>query len=450
MRLGWETTLYHTCERMRIMAKIISLDEALNLVKEEDHIVAGMAASEGRAFFMRLHEVSKRINHVTIDNCLPLYPYEFMVNDDYKDNFTIYSWFFSGDLRKAFKNKNIAFIPNQLHFAGQKRTEFKKPNIYVGNATVPDKHGYVSLSLSNVYEKHMLEQADTVILEINPHLPKTLGDLEVHTNDIDYMVEVDYPAPELPDIEPNEKDQKIGENIAEYIHDGDTIQLGIGGIPNAVALALTKKKDLGVHTEMLTTGFMKLFKQGVITGKKKSLHKGKMVAAFALGTKELYDFIDDNPGVMLLDGNYVNDPYIIGLNDNQVSINTTIEVDLTGQCASESIGTHQFSGTGGQTDTATGAQRAKNGRSFIALYSTANVMNKSTGKREPKSKIVATLTPGAAVSLSRNDVDHIVTEYGVAKLRGTSIKERVERLIAIAHPDFRDTLRQQAIDLGYL
>jgi acyl-CoA hydrolase len=201
---------------------------------------------------------------------------------------------------------------------------------------------------------------------------------------------------------------------------------------------------------MLTTGFMKLFKAGAVTNKKKTLHNGKMVAAFALGTEELYDFIDDNPGILLLDGNYVNDPYVIGLNDNQVSINTTIEVDLTGQCCSEAIGTRHFSGTGGQTDTATGALRAKNGRSFIALYSTAMVRNKETGIKEEKSKIVATLKPGAAVSLSRNDVDYIVTEYGVVQLRGTSIQERVKLLISVAHPKFRDELMKQALEIGFV
>jgi len=432
------------------LAKYITTQEALNLINEGDHLVAGMAASEGRAFFSELHTVAERLKHVTIDNCLPLKPYEFMVNDTYKDHFTINSWFFSGDLRKAFKHKNISFIPNHLHFAGIKRPQHKRPNIFIGNASMPDKHGFVSLSLSNVYEKHMIELADTVILEINPNLPRTHGDLELHESDVDYFVKTDYPAPELPDAEPNERDQKIGELIADHIHDGDTIQLGIGGIPNAVALALMDKKDLGVHTEMLTTGFMKLFKAGAVTNKKKSLHKGKMVAAFALGTRELYDFIDDNPAVQILDGNYVNDPMIIAQNDNQVSINTTIEVDLTGQCASESIGPMQFSGTGGQTDTATGAQRAKNGRSFIALYSTANVMNKATGKREEISKIVPMLKQGAAVTLSRNDVDYVVTEYGVAELRGTSIKERVERLINIAHPKFRETLKAEATALGYI
>ena len=430
------------------MAQIISIQDALNLIQDNDHIVAGMAASEGKAFFEALHTIAPRIKHVSVDNCLPISPYPFMLEESLKDKFTINSWFFSGDLRKAYHHGNIHFIPNHLHFAGIKRLHHMKPDVYIGNATPPDQHGFVSLSLGNVYEKRMIQQAKKVILEINPKLPRTFGDMEVHISDIDYMVEVDYDVPVLPDVEPNEKDLAIGKHIASYIHDGDTIQLGIGAIPNAVAQALKDKKDLGVHTEMLTTGFMKLYQQGVITNKKKTLHPGKMVAAFALGTKELYDFLDDNPGILLLDGNYVNDPYVIAQNDHQVSINTTLQVDLAGQCASESIGPMQYSGTGGQTDTATGAQKAKGGRSFIALYSTAMVKNEA-GERVETSKIVPHLLPGAYVSLSRNDVDHIVTEYGVAELRGTSVAERAKRLIAIAHPKFRDELTEQAKALGF-
>ena len=432
------------------MAKIITISEALNLVKDNDYIVAGMCASEGREFFTRLHEVSDRVKKITVDNCLPLVNYEYMANEKYKDIFDVNSWFFSADLRKAFKNKNISFIPNQLHNAGVQRIEYKKPNIYVGNATPPDKHGFVSLSLSNVYEKKMIEAADIVILEINPLLPRTFGDLEVHEDEIDYFVKIDSEVPVLPDMEPNEKDIKIGNFVAEHINDGDTIQLGIGGIPNAVAAALIHKKDLGVHTEMLTTGFMNLYKAGVITNKKKTLHPGKMVCAFAYGTRELYDFLDENTGILFRDGNYVNDPCVIGLNDNQVSINTTIEVDLTGQCCSESIGTRHFSGTGGQCDTATGAQRAKNGRSFITLYSTTMARNKETGVKEEISKIVSTLKPGAAVTLSRNDVDFIVTEYGCVRLKGRNIKERVELLISIAHPKFRDQLYKEAKEIGFI
>ncbi len=315
---------------------------------------------------------------------------------------------------------------------------------------MPDKHGYVSLSTSNTYEVQMIEQADLVILEINPNYPRTFGDVNIPVSRVHHFIQSDYPCPALPYVEPNEKDRVIGAYIADLINDGDCIQLGIGGMPNAVAEALHGKKDLGVHTEMLTTGMMDLYKSGAVNGSKKQTHKGKMVCTFIMGSKDLYTFADDNPGVEVLAGSYVNDPYIIAQNDNMVSINSTIEIDLTGQCASESLGSTQFSGTGGQTDTAIGAQNSKNGRSFICLYSTANVKNPETGEREEKSKIVPQLMQGAAVSLSRNDVDYVVTEYGVVRLRGTNLKERVELLISIAHPKFRDELRSRALEIGLL
>lgn len=430
--------------------KIITVEEALKKIKSNDMIVSGLAAAEAREILSSLHKIADRVENITVTTCLPMVDAEYFVNPQYKDTFRMDGWFYTGVMRKAHSNGNISFIPNHLNLASIKRLDYVKPNIYIGNATPPDKHGYVSLSLSNVYEKRMIEAADLVILEINPKLPRTFGDLEIHVKDIDYMIEVDYDVPALPDAEPKEKDLIIGAYIAEYINDGDCIQLGIGGIPNAVAASLMDKKDLGVHTEMMTTGMMKLVKAGVITGRRKNFHKGKIVAAFALGTKELYDFIDNNPSIMIMDGHWTNDPYIIGKNDNQVSINTTIEVDLTGQCASESLGSVQFSGTGGQADTAIGAQRSKNGRSFIALYSTAMVKDKETGERVEISKIVPQLKQGAAVSLSRNDVDYVVTEYGVASLRGTSIKDRVKKLIDIAHPKFREELYKEAIEIGLI
>ena len=428
--------------------KLISVDQALAMIKSDDVIVSGMVAAEPRAILSRLHELDKSIKNVTVTNCLPMLDAEFFTKKEHAEQYNVDSWFYSGALRRGHDNGNVNFMPNHLHLAAIRRLAYKHTNIYMGNATPPDEHGFVSLSLSNVYEKRAIEDADLVILEINPKLPRTFGDVELHVSEIDYMIEVDYDIPELPDGEITEKDKIIGEYIAEYIHDGDCLQLGIGGIPNAVANALVHKKDLGVHTEMLTTGFMKLFKAGAITNKYKKTHRGKMVCCFALGTRELYDFIDNNTGVQILDGAYVNDPYVIGQNDNQVSVNSTIEIDLTGQCCSESIGSRQFSGTGGQSDTAVGAQNSKNGRSFIALYSTTMVKNKQTGEREEVSKIVAQLKPGAAVSLSRNDVHFVVTEYGVANLRGKNIQERVEALIAIAHPKFRESLLQDAINTG--
>lgn len=433
---------------MNYQHKLITVDEALCLVKSGDKIVSGMMAAEGKAFLGALHTLPSTIKDIQVTNCLPMLDADFFTHKEYADRFTVDSWFLSGALRKAMHNGNVRYIPNHLHLAATDRLVHMQPDIYIGNATLPNKHGFVSLSLSNVYEKRMIDAAKIVILEINPNLPRTHGDLEIHIDKIDYMIAVDYDVPVLPDGELTEKDVIIGNLIADKINDGDCLQLGIGGIPNAVANALVNKKDLGVHTEMLTTGFMKLYKAGAISGKYKKTHPGKMVACFALGTKELYDFIDDNPMVQILDGHYVNDPYVIGLNDNQVSINSTIEIDLTGQCCSEAIGTRQFSGTGGQVDTATGAQRSKGGRSYIALYSTAMVRNPKTGEREEVSKIVPILKPGAPVTLSRNDIDYVVTEYGMVHLKGATIPERVDLLISIAHPKFRDELRAEAIKWG--
>ena len=426
----------------------ITLDEALALVKDGCHIVTGLGAAEAQGFMNKIHTLAGKVKGVTITNCLPMSKCKFL-DKAYASSFTVNGWFYSPPLRAAHPNGNVSFVPNHLHLAGKKRlAHVPSPTIYVGAATMPDKHGYMSLSVSNTYERRMIECADIVILEVNTNYPRTFGDVEVNGQLVDYIVESDYDVPVLPDVLTTERDEAIGQHIAKYIHDGDCIQFGIGGIPNAVACALMDKTDLGVHTEMLTSGIVKLAKHGAVNGSRKNLHKGKIVATFALGTKEVYDFIDDNPSVLIMDGNYVNDPAVIGLNDNQVSINTTLEIDLTGQCCSESIGHKQFSGTGGQADTAIGAQRARNGRSFIALYSTANVKNE-TGERVRVSKIVPMLKPGAVVSLSRNDVDYVVTEYGVAALRGTSIKDRVERLINIAHPDYREELTQAAKELMY-
>ncbi|MCL2377500.1 MAG: 4-hydroxybutyrate--acetyl-CoA CoA transferase [Defluviitaleaceae bacterium] len=427
--------------------KYITTQQALDLVKDSCNIVTGLGAAEAQAFMGAVHTIADRVRDVTITNCLPMSHGAFL-DKGYRDSFHVNGWFYCPPIRAAHANGNVSFIPNHLHLAGAKRLAHSSPTIYVGAATTPDRHGYVSLSVSNTYERRMIDAADIVILEVNPNYPRTFGDVEVHISNVDYIVETSHDVPVLPDVPISERDQIIGDYIAEYIQDGDCIQLGIGGIPNAVAHALSHKKDLGVHTEMLTSGIMTLAKQGVITGARKNKHRGKIVATFILGTKELYDFAHDNPSVLILDGNYVNDPAVIGQNHNQISINTTLEIDLTGQCCSESIGHIQFSGTGGQADTAIGAQRAINGKSFIALYSTANVKGKD-GERVRVSKIVPTLKPGAVVSLSRNDVDYVVTEYGVAALRGTNVKERVQRLIAIAHPDYREELAAKAKELMY-
>jgi len=432
------------------MPKYITAEEAVQLVKSNDHVVVGMTAAEPQAFMKILHTVADRVKNVVVSNCLPILEAEFFTNPAYKDSFKVAGWFYTATLRKYHKNGNISFIPNHLHLAGKKRFEHMKPNIFVTAASMPDENGYISLSIQNVYERDAIDIAEIVIVEVNPNFPRTFGDNQVHIDEVDYIIQSNYPVPTIINAEPNEKDMLIGKEIAKHIPDGATIQLGIGGIPNAVAYFLKDKKDLGIHTEMFTNGMMDLIKDGIVTGKKKNYMPGKHVCAFAFGSKELYKFLDNNPDVYFMRGIEANDPHVVGLNDNQISINTTLEVDLTGQVASESIGHVQFSGTGGQSDTAVGAQNAKNGKSFIALYSTAMVRNKQTGEKEEISKIVTTLKPGAAVTLSRNDVDYVVTEYGCVSLRGTTIEERVRLLISIAHPKFREQLTEEAKALEWI
>ena len=429
--------------------KIISLEKALSLVKSGDTIVTGLGACEGGAFMENLHTIADHVQDVKIVNCNPTHTCDFY-KPEYADVFSVDGWFYATPLRKAHAQGNMAFIPNHLHLAATKWLYRNKPNIFVASASMPDANGYISLATSNTYERRMMEAADITILEINPNFPFVYGDVVIHYSDVDYLVETDYPIPTIPDVPVNDKDREIGRLISQYVPDGACLQLGIGGIPNAVAEFLKDKNDLGIHTELITSGMAELVKMGVVTNKRKNINKGQMIATMILGNQELYEFCDHNPGVALYDGAWVNDPYVIAQNDNQISINTSLEVDLTGQCASESIGSRQFSGTGGQADTAIGAQMSKGGRSIIALYSTAMVKDKVTGERHEVSKIVPQLQTGAAVSLSRNDVDLVITEYGVADLRGANIKERVESLIAIAHPKFRDELLDQALSVGII
>jgi acyl-CoA hydrolase len=331
-----------------------------------------------------------------------------------------------------------------LHRAATDRIHARRPDIFFGTCTPPDKHGFVSLSLGITYEKDIMDHARLVILEVNPRLPRTFGDTQVHVSAVDFFVEHDQEVPSLPAPVPNATDLQIGAYIADLVEDGSTLQLGIGGIPNAAALALKDKKDLGVHTEMLVDSMMELYQMGVITNARKALKPGKFLTTFAMGSRKFYDWLDDNVAVEFQRGSWVNNPAIVAQNSRMVSVNTCISVDFTGQVASESIGTSQYSGTGGQSDTAQGAVAGFDGlgKSIIACYSTA--------KNGTVSTITPTLPLGSAVTLHRSHVDHVVTEHGVARLRGRTVRERTRELISIAHPDFRAELMEQAQKLGYL
>ncbi|HWQ61889.1 MAG TPA: acetyl-CoA hydrolase/transferase C-terminal domain-containing protein [Negativicutes bacterium] len=422
--------------------KLITAEEAVQKIASNDEIIVGDVASEPSALLGKLHIIRDRVQNVSVVMILPLGEYDFYTKPEMKGHFLLNSMFHSAGPRKAERLGTVAYNPTHLHNCITKRLTVKKPTAFFGQVAPMDKHGYFCLSLGLTYEKEALENADMVILEVNENLPRTGGDTHVHIRDVDFVVENTRPIPALPPVQPTEKDKIIGRYIAGLVEDGSTIQLGIGGISNAAALYLTGKKDLGVHTEMLSDAIVDLVETGVVTGKRKTIWKDKIVAAFVFGSKKIYDFIDGNPAVELHRGSVVNDPYIVGQNYKMVSINTTLEVDLAGQCCSESIGVRQYSGTGGAADTAVGAQRSPGGKSIVALYATA--------KNDTISAIVPVLSPGAAVTLSRNDVDYVVTEYGVAHLRGCNVSERAGRLIAIANPQFRETLREEAQKNGLL
>lgn len=297
----------------------------------------------------------------------------------------------------------------------------------------PDKHGYCSLGVSVDYSKHAVEQAKMVIAQINPQMPRTLGDSFIHVSQMDHIVEYDAPLIELPPPGITDVERAIGEHCASMIQDGDCLQLGIGAIPDAVLLFLKDKKDLGIHTEMFSDGVVELAEAGVINNSRKNFHRGVMVATFLMGTKRLYDFVDGNPMVRMYPATYTNDPYIAGMNDNLVSINSCVQVDLLGQVCAESVGTTQISAVGGQVDFVRAAAISKGGRSIIAMPSTA--------AQGTISKIVPVLDEGAAVTTNRYDVEYIVTEYGVANLKYRSVRDRARMLIDIAHPQFRDELK---------
>jgi len=413
--------------------KIITVGDAIKKVKTGSKIVAASFASQPKSFLSFLHTLPKNITNLSIYNVY-LLDYPFLQ----ENRFTVYSTFYSGALRVAEKARgNVRYIPAHVSqfpaiYAGV------NPDIFVGAASMP-KDGKVSLSLANLYDRQSLEAAKTVILEINPNFPYTKGSVEVDLAKVNYIIEADYKPLTIEESALSEKDIIIGNLIAAEIKDGDCLQFGIGAIPDAVANALVKKKHLGIHTEMLTNGALKLILSGAVDNSKKKIGKGKSTTVFACGSQALYDYMHNNDKVEMLDADYVNSPSIIAQNDNQVSINSTIEVDFFGQCASETLGTKHFSGSGGQFDTVQGAKWSKGGRSYIALHSTAKVKN-ADGSVTEVSKIVPELKSGAAITLPRNEVDIVVTEYGIARLRGVDVVERAKRLIAIAHPDFRNEL----------
>jgi 4-hydroxybutyrate CoA-transferase len=421
--------------------KIASAEQALQSVKSGDRVVTGHACGEPPTLVEALIARAPELCNVEIVHMVAMGPAKY-AQPGMESSFRHNALFVGGSTRKAVEEKRADYTPCFFSEIPRLfRGKILPVDVALIQVTPPDENGFCSYGLSVDYTMAAAECATTVIAQMNRNLPRT-GGAKIHLDAINFIVEQDEPlielkAPVISDIE-----KMIGENVAGLIPDGATLQLGIGAIPDAVLLFLTDKKDLGIHSEMFSDGVVVLAEAGVITNKKKTINPGKFMAAFLMGTRKLYDFIDNNPDVELHPVDYINDPYVVGMHENMMSINSALQVDLMGQVNAEMIGSRQFSGIGGQVDFVRGVSRSKNGKSIIALPSTA-----SGGKI---SRIACELDRGAAVSTSRNDVHHIVTEYGVANLRGKSLRERAKALIAIAHPDFRAALTEEAKNKGIL
>lgn len=413
--------------------RISTAYEALRHIKPGERIALSHASATPQLCVAAISDMREHFRHNEIYHmlCLGDAPY---TQPEMQGHIRHITNFVAANTREAIDTGRADFIPLFFHEVPKMmRDGLLTIDVAIIQISEPNEEGYCSYGLSCDYTKPAAEGARLVIAEVNRQMPWVGGDNMIHISKVHHIIPADYTPYSIVPPTIGEVERAIGGHCASLIQDGDTLQLGIGAIPDAVLLSLKDKRHLGIHTEMFSDGVLELVKLGVIDGSRKTLHKGKMVATFLMGSPELYAFVDNNPDVCLFPVDYVNDPYIIAQNDCLVSINSAIEVDLMGQVVSECIGDRQFSGTGGQVDYVRGANLSKGGKSIIALPATAR-----GGKA---SRIVARLSAGAAVTTPRNEVDYIITEYGIAHLRGKSLRERAEALIAIAHPDYREELR---------
>ena len=412
----------------------VTVEEAVKAIKDNDNIVFGHAAGVPGVVPLEMVKQMDRLHNVKIFHMFTINNGEYLTPET-EGHFRHVTNFVGGNSRAAIAEDRGDFYP--LHFSDVPSffDRYFPVDVTVAQVSLPDENGNCSFGISCDYTLPAARRSKIIIAEMNENMPYIPGDNFMHISQFTYIVENHNPIAVLPPAKITDIEKQIGHFCSTLIKDGDTLQLGIGAIPDAVLMSLDDKHDLGIHTEMFSSGVVDLAKKGVITGAKKTLLPGKMVATFLMGTKELYEFANNNPNVEMRTVDWVNDPRVIAQNDNMVSINSCIEVDLTGQVNSETIGLKQFSGTGGQFDYVKGASWSKGGRSIMAMPSTA-----AHGKA---SRIVPFLSQGAAVTTPRDDVDYVVTEYGIAHLKGASLKERAKRLIAIAHPDFRPMLEEE-------
>lgn len=415
-------------------SRLMSVDDAVKLLKSGDRLILGHAIGEPTTFTRRMAEMAPELGlkNIEVNHEVYMGGGEYMA-PEMEGMFRNNSMFVGGPARTAIKEKRADFTPGFFHeYPKMIREGYLTPDVFAAQCTPPDKFGYVNLGVSCDYALAAIETAKTVIMEVNDQMPTTYGSTFVHVSEIDAFFVSSHPLIELQPPKIGEVEKKIGKFVADLIPDGACIQLGIGALPDAILSFLGDKKDLGVHTEMISDGTIPLIESGVINGKHKQTFKGKITSAFFMGTKRFYDFIDHNPAIQMMPVDYTNDPDIIAQNDNVIAVNSCIQVDLMGQVCSEAVGERQISGIGGQLDFVRGANRSKGGKAIIAVASTT--------KDGKISKIVPFLDHGAPVTTDRCDVNYIVTEYGVAELKGKTLRERARLLINIAHPDFRPEL----------
>jgi 4-hydroxybutyrate CoA-transferase len=421
--------------------KIVTAEEAVQSIRSGDRVVVGHACGEPAALVEAMVARAPQLRDVEIVHMVAMGPAKY-AQPGMELSFRHNALFVGGSTRKAVEEKRADYTPCFFSEIPRLfRNRILPVNVALIQVTPPDDEGFCSYGVSVDYTKVAAESAYVVIAQMNGFLPRT-GGARIHLDAINHIVEADRPVIELAPPAIGDEEKAIGENVASLIPDGATLQLGIGAIPDAVLLFLKDKKDLGIHSEMFSDGVVALAESGVVTNRRKTINTGKFMATFLMGTKKLYDFVDNNPNVELQPVDYINDPVIIGQHENMVSINSALQFDLMGQVNAEMIGSRQFSGIGGQVDFVRGASRSPGGKSIIALPSTA-----AGGKI---SRIRCELDRGAAVSTSRNDVHYVVTECGIAELRGKSLQERAKALIAISHPGFRDQLAAEAREKGII
>ena len=420
--------------RSKLIAQ--AADAVVKLIHDGDFVIVPTGVGEPPTLLTALSEQRRGFNDVKVAQILAVRKFGYF-DAETAAHVRHVAFFYGAASRPGGQTGVVDFIPSYFsEMPSLIEHGLIAADVVLSMASPMDEHGYFSLSLGADYTMAAVAKARAVVLEVNPNVPFAFGANQIHISQVTALVESSDALTEvgLPTVGPVQ--QAIGKYVADMIDDGSTLQIGYGGIPDAVVMQLTGKRDLGIHTEMLGDGILSLIEAGVVTNRRKNYLPGKTIATFALGSAKLYRYMHRNPGLEMHPVNFTNDPYLAGQNDNLVAINATLQIDLLGQCGSESLAHLPYSGTGGQVDFVRAANRSKGGKAFIVLPSTA--------KADSISRIVPTLTPGTHVTTSKNDINYVVTEFGVAQLRGKSAKQRAAEMIAIAHPDFRAELSEVA------